>query len=457
MGITRSTKEVSVDRIPCGGTFQVTLSLTAEPDIQANPTDIALILDRSGSMAGVPLAQLKLGAKQFIDIIEEATDGVADGQIGGGSHIGIVSFATTATQNTQMITSVAELRAAVDALTAGGSTNHADAFTKGLQLFDPASGNAKVMVMFTDGVTTAGEPAGPVAEAAKAQGVTIYIIGLNGSGGIDADALKAWASDPDSTHLAITPNPEELEKLFEDLAETIVSPGATDIVITEEVNPCFEILSFENPTKGTAELVNSTTLRWEIEKLGAQRSEDAVLRFTVRHNGLCSGTLPVNADVDYTDAEGHVVEFDDPEIMVDCGGDVIPEPCPEPVEITIEGCEDAIEFDAGELKLDSLGRILQLDVKLKNICPGRRTALAVILTELDDQGREFKRGLKTMVIPAHDRPSCRDVTVRCIRFVLPEELDVSGTSDGICDRRRFRARLIAHYIDHDFDCCPMTI
>lgn len=37
MGITTSTKELSVSTIPCGGTFTVTLALTAEPDIVKTP------------------------------------------------------------------------------------------------------------------------------------------------------------------------------------------------------------------------------------------------------------------------------------------------------------------------------------------------------------------------------------------------------------------------------------
>ncbi len=169
MGVTNSNKQISVNQIDCAGTLTVTLALAAAPDISSNPTDIVLTLDRSGSMAGSPLANLKLGANKFIDIIDEATDDSQDGTIGSGSRIGIVSFAETATDDTQLITSVADLKAAVDALTAGGSTNHADAFTKAIQMFDPASTNAKVIVMFTDGKTTAGPPPSPVAAAARAQ------------------------------------------------------------------------------------------------------------------------------------------------------------------------------------------------------------------------------------------------------------------------------------------------
>lgn len=457
MGISNSNKELSVTSIDCGGTFKVKLSLAAEPDIVTNPTDIVLILDRSGSMAGSPLANLKNGAKKFIDIIDESTDGAQDGQIGSGSHIGIVSFANTATQDTQLITSVSQLKDAVDSLSAGGSTNHEDAFTKALQLFDPMSSNAKVMVMFTDGVTTAGGNPNTVATAAKAQGVIIYCIGLSGNGGIDEQALKDWASDPDSAYVAITPDDEELEKIFEDLARNISKPGATDIVITDKISPCFRITSLDTPTKGTASLIDSNTLQWKIDELGVSSSEGAELEFTVEHLGLCSGTVEVNESISYNDKEDNVVTFPSPEIDVDCGTVIFPEKCPEPVNVTVDGCDDTIEFNAGELGMESLGRIIQLDVTLKNVCPHKRVALAAIITEVDSYGNEYKRGMKTMTIPAHTRSSCQDVTVRCIKFVLPQDLDVSGSTECICNERKFKARFIAHYIDNDFECCKVII
>ena len=457
MGITNSNKSLGTDIINCGGSFTIQLALTAEPDIVTNPTDIVLILDRSGSMAGSPLANMKSGAKTFIDIIDESTDGTQNGQIGNGSRIGIVSFADTAVQNTQLITSVADLKTAVDSLSADGSTNHADAFEQALALFNPASTNAKVMVMFTDGVTTAGGNPNTIATLAKAQGVIIYVIGLSGNGGIDEDALRDWASDPDSAYVAITPDDAELEELFEDLARNITNPGATDIVITERVNPCFRITSVSAPTKGTAMITDSTTLQWRIDELGVTASEGAVLEFNVQHIGDCSGTVEVNESITYSDNEGNIVNFPSPEIEVDCGIVVVPEDCPEPVEVAIDGCSDTIEFDAGDLEMNSLGRIVQLDVTLKNVCPNKRVALAAIVTEVDSEGIEYKRGMKTMTIPAHTRATCQDVTVRCIKFVLPEDLDVSDSPDSMCNTRNVRARFIAHYVDNDFECCNLLL
>ncbi len=373
---------------------------------------------------------MKAGAKTFIDIIEEATDGVKNGQIGSGSRIGIVSFADTATVNAPLITSVDTLKDAVDSLTAGGSTNHADAFTKAAELFDPASSNARVMVMFTDGNTTAGAPPAPVAAAARAQGIIIYCIGLVGSDGVDVDTLNEWATDPDASHVAITPDAADLEALFAQLAANISKPGATDIVINETVMPDFVITSIMPPTKGSAAMLGTQSLRWSIPQLGVTASESAVLEFFIRHVAQTSGTKPVNESITYSDTEGNTVSFPAPTVAV----------------------------DLGDTYLESQGRILQLNTTIKHVCPGKRVALAVILTEVDAHGTEYQRGMKAMTIPAHHEPSCRDVEVKCIQFVVPEDLDVSGGPAGaMCNPRYFKVRLIAHNIDTDYRCCDSVV
>lgn len=452
MGITNSNKELTVPKIECGGEFGVRLSLTAAPNILTDPTDIVLTLDRSRSMAGSPLANLKSGAKRFIEIINEATDSSGDGQIGGGSRIGIVSFSSTASVDAALTTSVAELYGAVDALHAGGRTNHSAAFSAAVGMFDPASSHKRVIVMFTDGETTEGPSPIPITDSAKADGIIIYCIGLAGSDGFDADALEAWASEPASSNVAITPDDSELEDLFEDLADNITRPGATEISIRDTLRPCFTITGISKPTAGSAEILSDTSLVWRIGALGVKEIEGAYLDFTVRHTGDCTGEVEVNESISYTDTEGNSVSFPSPRITVDCHIVERPEECPEPVPISIDGCTDTAEFDAGEVCLESLGRILQLDVTLKKVCPDRRVALAVILTETDGC-KEYHRGMKTLLIPAHAGPGCRDVTVRCVKFVLPESLAVKCDGDGsLCGCRHFRARFIANYVDSGFDC-----
>ncbi len=453
MGITYSNKTTSVASINCTDEFNVTLALTAAPDITTNPTDIVLILDRSGSMEGSPLASMKAGAKTFIDIIAEATDTPPYDEIGSGSRIGIVSFADTATQDTQLITSVDDLKDAVDALDAGGDTNHYDAFLKASQLFDPMSTNAKVIVMFTDGKTTAGLDPTPLTAQIKQDGVIIYCIGLVGSDGIDPAVLNTWASQPSSAHVAITPDDTELEELFAQLAANITKTGATCIKIIENLNPDFNIVSIEPPTIGTARIRSLTKIVWKIDELGVSATEGASLTFTVRHVAADGGLKYVNDSVEYTDCEGNLVEFPDPQVLVSCGGIVV-EDCPEPMQMLSSGCGDVIEFDAGEIALQSIGRIAMINLTLRNVCPDRRVALAVFLTERNALDEEFSRGVKTFLIPAHSAAVCSDININCIKFILPEELDVSGADPTLlCNERRFHLRVFAHYVDTDFLCC----
>ena len=439
MGIISSNKQVNVTQLSCDGT--------------AHPADIVLVLDRSGSMAGAPLASMKAGADAFIDIIAEASGGTG-GNIGSGSRIAIVSFSDTATADTQLITSVANLKQAVNSLVAGGSTNHAEAFFRASQLLSGVTTSQKVIVMFTDGKTTSGSPPAPVAEAAKQAGAVIYCIGLVGSDGIDVSALNEWASDPDVTHVAVTPNFADLEELFKELAENISKPGATSIVIDEVVNSDFRITSIAAPNKGTVVQTGQQSLQWKIDQLGVSKSESAILEFDIQHISKTGGLKQVNASITYSDKEGNKVVFPDPSLMVDCDIIVHPEPCPKPVELEVEGCRDTAVVDLGEVELESLGGIVELSLTVKDVCPGRRVAVAVILTEVDENGEEYSRGMKAFTLPTHDGPACRDVRVECIHFVLPEDLDVSQqTPNSLCGARRLKARVLANQIDTDYRCC----
>ena len=143
---------------------------------------------------------------------------------------------------------------------------------------------------------------------------------------------------------------------------------------------------------------------------------------------------------------------------MDCRAVVNPEKCPTPVDVTVGGCQDSVLVDLGDAYLESLGCIVQLDVTVKNVCPGKRVALAMILTEVDQNGMEYQRGMKAFTLPAHSFPTCRDVLVRCVKFVLPEDLDVSGKSPrSLCGKRNLKVRVIAHNIDTDYRCCEAVV
>ena len=450
MGITHVDKILSEERIDCDGILNVTLSVTAQPDVVNNPVDIALVLDRSGSMTGTPMMHLKAGAKEFIDIVMKRTGGRM-GRLANGNRIGIVSFAGTASIDVPLTEDVEVLKQAVDALQAQGNTNHADAFTQAGTLFG-ATMRKKVLVIFTDGETTVGPDPAPIAAALRDDDVEIYCIGLVGRTGLNEETLRSWASEPVDEHVITTPNEEELERAFHDLADTIAGPGATNIHIEDIISTEFAIIGFEPPLIGEAELESSQIIHWYISELADSEEETAELMFTVRHMSGSGGHIEVNDSIQLTDDEGSVVEFPSPFVTVDCGSIIVPE-CPEPIDVHADPCQDSIFVDAGDITMTDLGRILQVDFVLHDICPHRRTSVGIIVTELMDDGIEASRGFKVLTIPAHTGSGCRDVHVMCVPFVLPEDPDACGCNNGMCTGRTFRVRINAHPMDSTWTCC----
>lgn len=153
--------------------------------------------------------------------------------------------------------------------------------------------------------------------------------------------------------MAVTPDAADPEDLFRDLAANLSKTGATDIVIDEVVSDDFQITSMSPPTKGTAEMQSSTALQWKIPELGVTANEGASLQFVIQHTANTSGLKLVNESLTYSDNEGNVVAFPTPSVEVDCGT-IVQEPCPVPVDFSIEGRDDFAVFDAGDVRLESL-------------------------------------------------------------------------------------------------------
>lgn len=100
--------------------------------------------------------------------------------------------------------------------------------------------------------------------------------------------------------------------------------------------------------------------------------------------------------------------------------------------------------DLGALAPAEEGCVLELSVLLEAVAPECRTAVAVTLTELDERDREYPRGTRVLLVPAHHGEAAADVPLRNLRFLLPPELNVSGGRT-----RRFQVRVERQCID-----CP---
>lgn len=205
-----------------------------------------LVLDRSGSMAGNKIEQLKSGAHFWVDYVHL------------NEFLGLVQFSNTPTLASAMseVPSNAGTQTTwrndrhniVDGLTASGATAIGDALRMALtEILSAGSAADQVIILFTDGLQNTGtETAEEVVPDAVAAGVKIYTIGLGADQdvalltsiatttggayfGIPADIPDADASDAISDALAQVSGHSRSNSAIKSFQEVDGSNAATAI------------------------------------------------------------------------------------------------------------------------------------------------------------------------------------------------------------------------------------
>lgn len=220
------------------------------------PTDIALLLDRSGSMAAdggkppEPLESAKKASEAFVMTLKEK------------DQASFISYATRAVVDSALSNDFSAISEAVLAVQLGKDgiqyTNMGDAFGQAVAELTSERHNPdarQVLVLMTDGDVTrplnpdgkediayATEVARKAAAAAKSLGITVITIGFgkafdNSVSGVvrNLDLIKEMASTPAHTYTA--PTASELVGVYSDISASLCEDGAAiiDIVAVPEV------------------------------------------------------------------------------------------------------------------------------------------------------------------------------------------------------------------------------
>jgi len=109
--------------------------------------------------------------------------------------------------------------------------------------------------------------------------------------------------------------------------------------------------------------------------------------------------------------------------------------------VYFDACDGAQSVCLSTACQDQLpGRVLNVTATLRNVCPGRRSAVGLALSEVDEKGTEHARGFRAVSVPAHHGKCSRDIQLDAVRFVLPEDMSLQS-------RRHFICRMDHHYLD----------
>jgi molecular chaperone DnaK (HSP70) len=176
-------------------------------DLPVAPVRIALLLDCSASMDGPPLEEAQEAARNFLDKCDFTHTEVA-----------LISFSENASVQCEASDNPRKVRAAIERLTADGTTN----LTEALQLAREqlaSSDRSRYIVLLTDGYPDSGESA--LDEAALARGEGIEIVAI-GTGDADQEYLRRLASTEEGSIFARS---GELVQTFGHIARVIAGGG----------------------------------------------------------------------------------------------------------------------------------------------------------------------------------------------------------------------------------------
>jgi len=287
-------------RLNLGEETTITLRVAGDCPPVGTKSDVVLVIDHSGSMAGAKMDAAKDAAKAFVDFMDLGQD-----------RVGVAAFNQAARLAQPLSGNATNIRQAIDALVAGGGTDIAAGLdTARLELTGPRrrASAASVIVLLTDGISPA-PPAGRAADQAKLEGARVFAIGVGD--GVNDALLRAVASAPGDYYFA--PGPADLEGIYRTVAQRIAAAVLFASLAVTDVLP--GNMAFVPGSGAPAPFVDGQTLTWQLTDVPLS---GATLTYRVRP--LETGTHPTNvvAYGEGTDGFGRRgrVDFPVPEVIV---------------------------------------------------------------------------------------------------------------------------------------------
>ncbi|MEM2902378.1 MAG: VWA domain-containing protein [Candidatus Bathyarchaeia archaeon] len=289
-------KTITPSKAAQGSNVEITITLRGAGGMILTPVDVALVMDRSGSMQGTKIEDAKKAAKAFLNYNDER-DRVALISYSSDLKVGELVYMNEEGKNT--------LKASIDAMRAWGSTDIYDALVAAMDLLlaSPRSNAPPVIVLLSDGLhnwpTLLPDSAfQALAADAKNQGVIIYTIGLGGDA--DHNRLRLIAETTGASYY-FAPTSDQLQAIYEEIARKLSFAG-TNIEITETIPP---YMTYNNdaskpPASQTGD--GGLILKWKLGHLKV--GEEWEVTYTARA-GLAveSNDQTIQTKVEYITAE----------------------------------------------------------------------------------------------------------------------------------------------------------
>ncbi len=161
---------------------------------------MVLVIDKSGSMMGLPIALARQAAKASVELLSPR-DQIAVVAFDGSPYV-VVEMTT--------VVDAFSVSASIDRVDAGGGTNMHPAMFKGMQLLRSASAKIKHMIILSDGMSMPGDFIGLAAAMAE-ENMTVTTVALGPSA--DRGLMKSIA-DTGKGRYYETLDPDTVPRIF---------------------------------------------------------------------------------------------------------------------------------------------------------------------------------------------------------------------------------------------------
>jgi Ca-activated chloride channel family protein len=192
------------------------------------PLNFALVLDRSGSMAGDKIRTMREAVKNIID------------QLSPEDIISVITFEsrTQVLVPAQLVTDKNDLKEQIDKIRDGGGTNMAPGLQEGLNQVSQNQKGERVsrVILLTDGEATDSEnDSRRVADQAGKSGIPIIGLGFGKDWKhdflIDLADRSLLAPDSQSGYVDYIPDPQQVNKIFQEVYQSM-QVVAQDVTLT---------------------------------------------------------------------------------------------------------------------------------------------------------------------------------------------------------------------------------
>ena len=265
---------------------EITLDAECPSTSRVVGADIVLAIDRSGSMVGSPIAAARASARAFAEMLDVRYH-----------RLGLASFAADASIDVPLTDSVTTVIGALEALEPDGGTNITAAIQRSRENLDSFGRDdaLPVIVLLTDGRHNAdGSDPTAVADAARAAGAQLYVVGLGDE--IDQPALRSIAGS--DARLFLAPTPGELFPIYREILRVVLDSIAGNVIVEDVLS---EGVTFLRDTASPPAVVGSGSLSWGRSILP---SGGITLTYAIRPRQLGCTNTSQRTEAEYTDADG---------------------------------------------------------------------------------------------------------------------------------------------------------